>query len=123
MAGVTETVVIHGSEWERSHVEESVAYCKESLWDRAVWPPRDALVHRNGGRVSLYIGQKYDPAKIDLVKGGWNHDHCQVCWWDLYESEDPEHGVGYTDGDDWLCSECYGKFIAPDEALADNGGI
>ncbi len=117
--GQKETVVIHGSVWERSHIEEAIADCKESSWERQAWFARNALVHGKGGRVSLYVGQKYDPAKIELVKGGWNHDHCQICWWDLYESEDPEHGAGYTNGGDWLCSECYSKFIASDEALAD----
>jgi hypothetical protein len=122
MADIPETVEIHDSTWERSHVEESIAYCKESSWERKVWFPRDALVHRSGGTVSFYVGQKFDPAKIDLVKGGWSHDHCQICWWDLYESEDPEHGIGYTNGDNWLCSECYSKFIAS-EVSADSGGI
>ena len=27
-----------------------------------------------------------------------------------YESDDPEHGMGYTNGHDWFCMECYERF-------------
>jgi hypothetical protein len=109
------TVLIHGSSWQRAHVEEAVADCLGRAWTRQPWFPRDALVHRNGSATSLYIGQKYDPAKIDLVPGGWNHDHCAICFWDLFQTDDAEHGVGYTDGHDWLCAECYERFVVPPE--------
>ena len=29
---------------------------------------------------ALYTGQAFDPAKYRLVEGGWDHDHCYVCW-------------------------------------------
>lgn len=106
-----DTIWIRGSEWDRTYVEESIAYSRSSAWQETKWRPRPALVHRDGGRVSLYTGQGYDPDKIDLVEDGWNHDHCQICWWDLHEADDAEHGIGYSDGEGWLCSECYNKFI------------
>ncbi len=113
MPNEKKTIEIHGRPWEWSYVEEGIADCKLSKWQEQKWSPRDALVHRNGGRVSLYVGQKYDADKIDLVEGAWTHDHCQICWWALSEVEDGEHGIGYTNGDGWLCTECYTKFIAP----------
>jgi hypothetical protein len=75
-----------------------------------VAPGRDALVQRTG-TASLYVGQQYDPAYYDLVHGGWNHDHCEICWWTLSDGGDEEHSVGYTDGQRWICSECYNQFI------------
>lgn len=41
------------------------------------------------------------------------HDHCALCWRELYETDDPEHGSGYTDGAHWLCRRCYAEHIAP----------
>ena len=106
------TVEIHGSEWNVLHVREAIAYCKKSSWEKRSWTCRDALIHRGDARrISLYVGQQYDPTKIDLAKGGWKHDYCEVCWWDMYESDDEEHGIGYTNGNDWMYTECYTKFI------------
>ena len=48
----------------------------------------------------------------EVVPAGWDHDHCQICWWDLFESPDEAHSIGYTDSRGWLCSECYDQFVA-----------
>ncbi len=34
-----------------------------------------------------------------------------VCWWKIRESDDPAIGIGYTNGYQWLCAECYRQFI------------
>lgn len=107
-------VTIHGYQWKWADLIEAIEFCRTLVWKRATWKPRDALVHKRGGATSLYLGQHFDPAKIDLVNGGWNHDHCEICWWTLCETENTEEGVGYTDGRCWLCKECYSQFIEPD---------
>jgi hypothetical protein len=104
------TVTIHGSEWKTADIQEEVAYCRAIRWRREPWKRRDALVQRTG-TASLYVGQRYDPAFCELVRGGWIHDHCEICWWTLSEGGDEEHSVGYTDGRGWICSECYHRFI------------
>ena len=106
------TVIIQGGEWKRTHVEEQVAYCRSFQWRREPWMRRDALVQRDGSK-SLYGGQRYNPAYYELVRGGWSHDHCEICWWTLSEGGDEENSVGYTDGQQWICSECYHLFIEP----------
>jgi hypothetical protein len=104
------TVLIHGSEWKLADIEESVADCRGREWKLQRWVRRDALVQRTG-TTSLYISQKFDSAFYDLVRGGWSHDHCEICWWELSESDDEAHSLGYTDGRHWICSECYQRFI------------
>ena len=104
------TVRIHGSDWKLADVEDAVAFCREHRWRREQWVRRDALVQRTG-TTSLYTGQRYDPAYCELVRGGWSHDHCEICWWTLSEGGDEEHSVGYTNGGRWICSECYRHFI------------
>ena len=104
------TVLIHGSEWKLADIEESVADCRGRDWKQQRWVRRDALVQRTG-TASLYIGQKFDPAYSELVRGGWSHDHCEICWWELSETDDETHSLGFTDGRYWICSECYQRFI------------
>jgi hypothetical protein len=113
MTHSSESVVhIHGDPWKLADLEDSISDCRALQWEQRAWEPRPALVHRNGGSVSLYHGQKFDPDKIDLVPNAWNHDHCQICWWDLFDSDDVAHSIGYNSGTRWICNECYEKFIA-----------
>ena len=44
-----------------------------------------------------------------LVEGGWDHEHCTLCWTKI--SERPEAGLAYWSDDDWLCRECYERFF------------
>ena len=106
-----ETVTIHGGQWKWRDIAEEVAACRKSQWHQQAWRRRPALVHNSGGRVSLYHGQQFDPEKITLVADGWSHDHCEICWWTLSESSEQSEGVGYTDGQSWICTECYEAFI------------
>ena len=111
MTSHNKTVIIHGQEWEAEHIAESVKYCRSKKWQKASWKRRPALIAKKGGASSLYIGQTFDPEKFNLVEDGWEHDHCEICWWTLCDSDNPEENTGYTDGKDWVCSECYEKLL------------
>lgn len=106
-----ETVEIHGSPWSVDYVRDAVQLCRAYNWHwhKADWTPRDVAVERKTGRVSFDISLVSDVANFELVKGGWKKDHCFICRWELFESQD-DHGAGYTNGHDWLCTECYTKF-------------
>jgi hypothetical protein len=45
-----------------------------------------------------------------VVSGGWNHAHCKLCWETISTHEGYKH-FGYTDGSDWVCQDCYEKYI------------
>jgi len=65
------------------------------------------------GSISRDLSLAADSTNFRLVAGGWKKDECLICRWELFCSEDDlEHGVGYTNGRDWLCTECYEKFLA-----------
>ena len=103
--------MIHDSEWQRALLEEAAASCRGRDWRRERWVRRDALIERGGCSSRLFVGHSYDAAHFELVRGGWSHDHCEICWWDLFETEDEQHSIGYTDGRQWICSECYQQFV------------
>ena len=106
-----EYVTIHGDKWKSTDIQEAVDWVCEQEWSKRKWKPRAALVSK--GKTSEYVGQKYNPEYTKLVEDGWSHDHCEICWWTLCESEDAEEGEGYTtpDGRYWVCTECYEQFI------------
>lgn len=107
-----DTVEIHGSRWNVDYVRDAVQLCRAYNWHwrLAAWKPRDVAIERKTGRVSFDLRLAADPEKFELVKEGWKKDHCFVCRWELFESEDNHHATGYTNGHDWLCTECYTKF-------------
>jgi ATP-dependent Clp protease ATP-binding subunit ClpA len=106
-------VEIHGELWSASSIRELSQYYWRFHWEKRRWVPRDALVIRANGKLHLYSGQSYDPEKFELEKGGWTEDHCAICWWKLCESDSSDHGEGYTNGQDWLCTECHERFLSP----------
>lgn len=111
------TVEIHGARWNVDYVHDLVKRCREHNWhwQQCPWKARDIVVALAGGSVSLDLDLAKDRAKFQLVEKGWKKDHCMICRWELFESaDDPAHGIGYTNGKDWLCSECYERFIARD---------
>lgn len=109
-----ETVEIHGARWNVDYVRDIVKMLRAYNWhwEKEVWRPRDVVIHKKTGRVSFDLGlAASDPENFSLVKDGWKKDHCFICRWELFEvANDAEHGSGYTNGHDWLCSDCYTKF-------------
>ncbi|MGH9497465.1 MAG: Clp protease N-terminal domain-containing protein [Candidatus Sulfotelmatobacter sp.] len=107
-----ETVEVHGKRWNVDYIHDVIKLCRSYNWHwhKAVWKPRDVAVHRKTGRVSFDLDLAADDETFELAPNGWKKDHCFICRWELYESDDPEHGMGYTNGHDWLCMECYQRF-------------
>jgi len=107
-----ETVEIHGSSWNADYVREAFNRCRAYNWHwhKAAWVPQDVVIDRKTGRFSFGMSLSADSANFELVKAGWKKDHCFICRWELSESQD-EHGRGYTNGREWLCTECYEKFL------------
>jgi len=107
-------IEIHGELFSYSSVCEISEHFRKFQWEKRRWTPREALARRSDQKLFLYSGQSYDPEQVELVKGGWSEDHCAICWWKLIGSDTPERGEGYTNGQDWLCTECYQRFVNPE---------
>jgi hypothetical protein len=105
------SVKIHGDDWDLGYVLAMLKNVKRDKLIKAKWEPRDALVRLDGSRATIYTGQDFDPAQYQIKRKFWDHDHCQVCNWTLFASDDPGHVNGYTDGYNWLCTECNQKFV------------
>jgi ATP-dependent Clp protease ATP-binding subunit ClpA len=102
---------IHGSPRSAHYVHEAVKRYRQFIWIKRAWTTLDVVIDRKTHKTSFELGLAADAANFELVKGGWKKDHCAICQWELFESQDDgEHGTGYTNGRDWVCNECYDKF-------------
>jgi hypothetical protein len=97
--------------WRAAYYRKAQSDWHKFYWEKRWCEPRDALLHRESHRTFLYTGQPFDPAQFDLVKGGWRHSHCVICWRDFLQDRDREHTEAYTNGQDWLCAKCYKIFV------------
>jgi hypothetical protein len=107
-----EPIEIHGKSWDASYIRRAVQRCSEYnwYWQKTTWKPHDICVNRKTGKISFDTNLAADTENFELLKAGWKRgDRCAVCRWELHESDD-DHGVGYTNGRDWICTECYDKF-------------
>ena len=105
------TVTIRDEEWDTEYVSAMLSGMRDGEFHRATWSSRDALVTKDGVCATVYTGQRYDSNKMELRRSFWDHDHCEVCNWLLTDSQGEEHSVGYFNGYNWLCEECYRLFI------------
>jgi hypothetical protein len=118
-----ETIEIHGQPRNADYIRRAVkALCEIPWhWQKRVWKPRDVAIHRATGTISFDVGNLEDSQDFDLLKRGWKKDYCNLCRWELFASKDaPDHATGYTNGRDWLCTECYDKFIARPDFFSSN---
>jgi hypothetical protein len=110
-----EIVEIHGERWNGEYIREIVKTFRKFnwYWNRCAWRESDVVARVSDGAISRDLSLAADSANFRLVAGGWKKDECLICQWELFRSEDhPEHGIGYTNGREWLCTECYEKFFA-----------
>ena len=106
-------IEIHGVMRPVEHIRIFVSRCREYAWhwEEKPWKARDIVMRKDGKGFSfdLSLAEKLE---FVLVPGGWTKDRCAICHWELAESEDASHGSGFTNGKDWVCTECHQKFIA-----------
>lgn len=105
------TVEIHGERWNADHIRDCILQLRawKWYWLKKPWKPRDIVIEKKTGLRSFDLTLASDSANFELVPAGRTKDNCLICRWELFESPD-DHGTGYTNGHDWLCTECYEKF-------------
>jgi ATP-dependent Clp protease ATP-binding subunit ClpC len=105
-------VEIHGEGWDLSYVQALSVELRKFAWRKRPWNALDTLVEVDSGRIFFDVTLKDDP-NFKLATGGWPREFCSVCHWELSTDGGPEYADGYTNGREWVCSECYEKIIGP----------
>jgi hypothetical protein len=107
-------LLIHGSPRNINFIRERVKMVRRSnwYWGQAPFKPRDIVLQRESGKISLDLSLAANTQEFELKAGGYTKDLCLICDWELFESQsEPDHGVAYTNGQKWVCTECYEKFL------------
>ena len=106
-------IVIHGLKRNMEELRRDVTTLRGCYWTRKPWKSRNVVV-KDGKQFSFDLTLAKKSPEFVLVKGGWKRDQCAICRWDLFESADVSHGAGFTNGKDWICTECHARFIDDD---------
>lgn len=103
-------------ELELNNLLEKLKYLKQGDWIHQKYKASPALANKSMGSTCQYTGQQYDPEKFEMVKDGWTHDHCDICFQKISSIPDQGDPNGYTrDNNDWICNDCYELFMrSPD---------
>lgn len=67
-------------------------------WHETTFKPSDAIKSYPGGRK-------------EVIPGGWDHEHCAICWAKISQSENPIFKK--SNQDDYVCLDCYANHITP----------
>jgi hypothetical protein len=108
------TVSIHGKPRSADRIQERVGILRQLrwYWHKRPWKAQDAVLHRASGAVSLDLSLAADTENFDLQRGGLQKGRCFICEWELSESgTELERKTAYTNGRDWVCTECHDKIL------------
>jgi hypothetical protein len=89
---------------------------RQRTWHHAHFQPSDMLLFHRGPDEGS-IGRQLQPGEIptdgEVVKGGWDHAHCELCWAEISAAGN-DNRDGYTDNvGHWLCTTCFNAYITP----------
>ena len=77
-------------------------------WSRARFEPKDAVQFEGNG--GMLLTEAADGEEGTVIKGGWDHEHCAICWETLGPGGQPD---GYLDPPrTWVCDRCYLQFVS-----------
>jgi hypothetical protein len=80
-------------------------------WHKARFRLMDAIRFRRKGSIVMTKAEESEVAGAELVDGGWDHEHCKICW-DTLGQGGEEEGYLREDGI-WVCRRCYDTFVEP----------
>ncbi|MEN6334714.1 MAG: hypothetical protein ABFE01_10665 [Phycisphaerales bacterium] len=109
-------VEIHGRRYEPAEVYARVVSCEGRTWRPEPWTPAGVLAMDRGivGLAHAGVGQTHDPGQVERIgRPGLDYAYCTLCGWLLCRSDDAERGQGYTDGEAWLCKDCFERLVKP----------
>jgi len=80
-------------------------------WQKQKFISQDAVkLERDGLTVFRQVRAGETINEGTLIVGGWEHEHCYLCWTTISQREDHEN-KGYSDGEEWICQNCYETYL------------
>jgi hypothetical protein len=81
------------------------------VWLRRTFEPTDAIRFKiESGNALCKTSKDTDFQNGNLIKGGWDHEHCEICSQKICQNVNP---IGmFSEPDHWVCGDCYTQYIA-----------
>lgn len=85
---------------------------RQRLWSQQTFGPFDSVDFKRVGDASVgeVTNQKL-PERGTVMQGGWDHEHCAICWATIFRQTDPV--AMFSAPDHWICRRCYESFVVP----------
>ena len=89
---------------------------RSRVWSLTAFKSLDAVEFIvEGTRIRGMWGQEpmANAESVHRVEGGWDHEHCSICWETIgpYEGEE---NTGYRNqSGEWVCVRCYQSYVVP----------
>lgn len=109
---------IHGRPYPSRYLMSAATQARPYFWSQKKFVAPDIVLHRADKRISFDLRLGENTSEFELVPHGWQQTRCLICMWEFAESDDSERGTGYTNGRDWICTECHDRFLVPPGASA-----
>jgi hypothetical protein len=97
--------------------QESEAFVRTLRFVRRPYSDQDmllALEPNDAGYYAsrVYHGEPFDPAQYRVVRGGWDHEHCYLCWAKVLPGEEwwATQPANFED-EIGLCLDCYSRLF------------
>jgi len=96
--------------WTKQQIELVKDYSR--VWIKKAFTPTSGFwVKTTGGKMLGKTSQSEQlPEGATVDNNAWDHEHCELCMATISDIGDDQQ-EGYTDGNKWLCDECYNKYI------------
>jgi len=83
----------------------------EGYWDERV----ELILARHTWTVQEFragdcVSYPGDGGKPTVVPGGWDHEHCAICWEKIGSGGQQR---GYENDGDWICAACHDQYAVP----------
>ncbi len=81
-------------------------------WKERAFETADAVAYKRPGDTLIAKASNQNlPEGSTPIKGGWDHEHCDVCWETVSPHAQPV--AMFSEPDHWICRRCYEKFVVP----------
>jgi len=96
--------------WSKDQLE--IAQSSSERWHKEQFKEQDMVTFSSddGSVIGRKVEQDDEIGNGTIVPGGWDHEHCELCYKTISAIEGYD-SIAYTDKKNWVCEQCYEKYI------------
>jgi hypothetical protein len=85
---------------------------RQRHWTQRTFQPVDAVAFKRAGVTLVQKATNQNlPEGATLIRNGWDHEHCDLCWETISGQTDPV--AMFCEPEHWICRKCYERFVVP----------